>query len=155
MIEVFFSAFVQVMILALFVFVIGFIARYYYKHKNLSDLNTAKSLKDDNDLYTAMEKINKLLDRDSDYFNAYYEKALIYMKMKKYDYAIVNFTRYISYNPGLKYCEETMLKRGECYYNVKDYKLAVMDLEAVKNLLDDRLKIIYEESLKIYSNEQA
>lgn len=131
--------------------IIAIISWFFSKFLILRNISTYSSIKkkiDSKDPYVSLEKLNKLIDKDPEFYDAYYQRALLYMKLKNYGYAMVNFTKYIKNKKGVD-LSEIFLKRGECYYYMNNFDLALEDFKPYVDLMDDRLKNIYLDICKI------
>lgn len=58
-----------------------------------------------------------------------YELGVKYFNAGNYDAAAAQFTAFLKANPGSKFAEDAQFKTAECYYELKDYKRAVLEYD--------------------------
>ena len=105
-----------------------FTAREYFKF--------GKSKFDDGKYFEAIDFLDKAINLDPSYENAYYIRAESFLALKKYQLAINDYTRIINNRPSQdSYTAEYYLKRAVAKMESKDYRGAYDDFSTAFRLV--------------------
>jgi len=79
----------------------------------------------------ALSDLNKAIELDPQYSNAYFTQGDVYAKKQIYDSAILNYTKAIEFTPDYA---DAYYFRAKAYLLIKDYDKAWDDLHKAKEL---------------------
>jgi len=87
-----------------------------------------------------MVEMNKVLELDPNYYQAFYEKGFCFQKMKRYEEAIIELSKALEQNNTF---EKAYFQRGYCCELIKDYPSAIQDYNKVIELNKNNYMVYY------------
>jgi len=103
----------------------------------------------------ALKRFNEAIEIKSDYSWSYYNRGLIYYKIKKYQQAITDYNKAIDLDPNY---DGNYLNRGCIQYEIGNYRQAITDFNKAIELNPKEGKVYYNRGgayTKLGNNKQA
>ncbi len=114
-----------------------FSAREYFKF--------GKNKYDDGKYFEAIDFLDKAVEQDPEYENAYFLRGEAFLELEKFKLAIDDFTRIIDMrNSSDTYAAEYYLKRASARMALKDFQAAEKDIEMALRLNPENADAFYE-----------